>query len=192
MGIPARDHHSPFDDTPSDEELSEQLAASQLVIDQLEARVADLEAQLQSAVADNDSLRDRIGRLESELGRHSENSSKPPSTDPMAARKSRAERRAQARAERSSGRPQGKQPGAPGAHLARRVATTTVMHTPSACEACGEGLDGAEAVDSIVRQVLDIPKIEGLPRREICLQGSVEVMTIFSNRSPLVRVLDLV
>ena len=104
-------------------------------------------------------MHDRIGRLESELGRNSENSSKPPSSDPIAARQSRAERRALARAERSSGRPQGKQPGAPGAHLARRVASTTVTHTPTTCGSCGEHLDDAEVVDEIIRQVLDIPNI---------------------------------
>ena len=151
MGIPARDR-SPFDDTPSYEELTEQLAASQLVVDQRDARIVELETELRS-------LHDRIGRLESELGRNSENSSKPPSSDPIAARQSRAERRAQARAARSSGRAQGKQPGAPGAHLARCVPSATVRHTPAACGHCGGDLGGAEVTGEIVRQVLDIPDI---------------------------------
>jgi transposase len=152
LGIPTRDR-SPFDDEPSYEELTEQLASSQLVIEQRDERIVELETELRS-------LHDRIGRLESELSRNSENSSKPPSSDPIAARQSRAERRAQARAARSkSGRPQGKQPGAPGAHLARRVASTTITHVPATCGNCGEDLDDAEVVDTIIRQVLDIPNI---------------------------------
>jgi transposase len=159
LGIPAPDD-SPFDDTPSYEELTEQLAASQFVIEQQDARIVELESKLESLVVDNAALRDHIGRLESELGRNSENSSKPPSSDPIAARQSRAERRAQARAARSSKRAQGKQPGAPGAHLARRVANRTLRHTPASCGRCGQDLGGAEVTDEIVRQVLDIPNIE--------------------------------
>jgi len=152
LGIPAPDH-SLFDDTPSYGELTEQLAASQLLIEQQDARIVDFETEVRS-------LRDHIGRLEFELGRSSENSSKPPSADPIAARQSRAERRAQARGARSSGRTQGKQPGAPGAHLARVVPGRTLTHTPTACGHCGGNLGRARVTDEIVRQVLDIPGIE--------------------------------
>jgi transposase len=151
LGIPARDRSS-FDDEPTYEELTEQLAASQLAIEERDARIFELESELQS-------LHDRIGRLESELSRNSENSSKPPSSDPIATRQSRAERRAQARAARSSERSQGKQPGSPGAHLARRIASTTFRYAPAACGRCGEDLGAGEVTGEIVRQVLDIPDI---------------------------------
>ena len=108
-----------------------------------------LEAQLES-------LRDRIARLEAELGRNSENSSKPPSSDPVAPRQSRAERR---QAAREAVRRQGKQPGAPGANLARLEPDAVSRHTPFSCESCGEDLASAEVVGTVVRQVLDIPPV---------------------------------
>jgi transposase len=112
-----------------------------------------LRAENASLRAEVESLRDRIVRLEGELAKNSENSSKPPSKDAMAPRQSRAERRRAAR--ESLGR-QGKQPGAPGANLARRVPDTVVTHSPDRCEACGEDLASAEVVGEVVRQVLDI------------------------------------
>ncbi|HVC69812.1 MAG TPA: IS66 family transposase [Acidimicrobiales bacterium] len=142
MGIPPN-NRSPFDDEPSYQELAEQVAALRLLTEQLSA--------------ENESLRDLVARLEAELGRHSENSSKPPSSDPMAPRQSRAERRA---AGRAAGRRQGKQPGAPGAHLARRVPDNVVVHRPAWCRGCGGDLAQADVVGEVRRQVLEIPRIE--------------------------------
>jgi transposase len=117
---------------------------------------AELEAKLAEFAEANQSLADRVAHLEAELKRNSENSSKPPSQDPVAPRQSRAERRA---AQREANRRQGKQPGAPGAHLARRVPDETIPHPPLACDACGADLADAEVVGEIVRQVLEIEKI---------------------------------
>jgi transposase len=103
-----------------------------------------------------ESLRDEVARLKIEIGRNSENSSKPPSQDPVAPRQSRADRR---RAAREAVRRQGKQPGAPGANLARRVPDEVVAHAPATCEACGEDLSCAEVVGEVVRQVLDVPAV---------------------------------
>jgi transposase len=102
-----------------------------------------------------------VARLKNELSADSETSSRPPSTDPQSTRQSRAERRAAARAARKSGssRSQGKQPGAPGANLARRDPDEVVTHPPTCCEACGEDLAGAEVTGEVRRQVLDIPEI---------------------------------
>jgi len=126
----------------------------------LREQVADLEVKLEAQITENESLRDRITRLESELGRNSENSSKPPAQDPVAPRKSRAERRRAAReAVRGETRRQGKQPGAPGAHLARRRPDDVVPHPPASCAACGEDLATAEVVGEVLRQVIDIPKV---------------------------------
>jgi transposase len=149
LGIPP-DDRSPFDDEPSYQELAEQVAALQFFTEQLSAETEQLRTE-------NESLRDLVARLKAELGRHSENSSKPPSQDPMAPRQSRAERRA---AGRAAGRAQGKQPGAPGAHLARRVPDEVVVHLPVCCRGCGADLAGAEVVGEIRRQVLEIPRIE--------------------------------
>jgi transposase len=106
--------------------------------------------------AENEALRDRVARLEAELSRDSRNSSKPPSTDPIGPRQSRAERRA---AERAAGRRLGKQPGAPGAHLEARAADVVVSHRPVCCRGCGVDLTGAEVLGEVRRQVIDLPPV---------------------------------
>lgn len=126
----------------------------------LVAEVGRLQTMIVELQSENESLRDRITRLESELGRNSENSSKPPAQDPVAPRKSRADRRRAAReAVRGETRRQGKQPGAPGAHLARRQPDGVVPHPPASCAACGEDLAAAKVVGEVCRQVIDIPKV---------------------------------
>ncbi len=115
----------------------------------LQAENVELRAELES-------LRDEVARLKAEMGRNSENSSKPPSQDPVAPRQSRAERR---RTARESVRRQGKQPGAPGANLARRAPDEVVAHAPACCASCGVDLSGAEVVGEVVRQVLDVPAV---------------------------------
>ena len=47
----------------------------------LAERVVQLEARLVELIAENEALRDRVARLEAELARDSNNSSKPPSAD---------------------------------------------------------------------------------------------------------------
>jgi transposase len=106
--------------------------------------------------AENAALRDRVALLETELAKNSENSSKPPSSDPIEPRKRRAVRRAEARA---AGRTQGKQPGAPGANLARREPDVTVQHSPTCCSDCGADLTDAVVVGEVRRQVIDVPPI---------------------------------
>ena len=156
MGIPP-DDHSPLDDEPSYQELVEQVASLQLLNEQQAVLFVGFESQLAVLAAENVSLRDRIAQLEEELGRNSENSSKPPSADPMGPRQSRADRRAAARA---AGRRQGKQPGAPGAHLARRVPDEEIVHQPVCCKGCGADLSCAPVIGEVRRQVLEIPRIE--------------------------------
>jgi transposase len=130
----------------------------------LAARLDVLEAEKERLRAENEQLRakveeltDRVERLAGEASRDSTNSSKPPSSDPMGPRKSRAERRAEARA---AGRRQGKQPGAPGAHLARRDPDVVVPYRPVRCRGCGSDLAGSELVGEVRRQVIDLPKVE--------------------------------
>ena len=119
-------------------------------------RIVELEARLAEVIAENVGLRDRIAGLEAALSRDSQNSSKPPSSDPVGPRQSRAERRSAARA---AGRAQGKQPGGPGANLARRIPDDTIVHTPEGCGRCGAGLGDAAVVGTVCRQVLELPEI---------------------------------
>jgi regulator of replication initiation timing len=81
------------------------LREAHAVVEALQAEVQALRAGLDRLVtenarlvAENESLRDRVAHLEAEAKKDSSNSSKPPSTDPVGPRQSRAERRAQARA----------------------------------------------------------------------------------------------
>lgn len=102
-------------------------------------------------------LEARIVELERELGRHSGNSSLPPSADSQAQRESRQERRARERDEAKQRRV-GKQPGAPGAHLERVAEPDRIVtHTPAACVACGESLTDAPVSSVESRQVFDLP-----------------------------------
>lgn len=135
------------------EQLREQLAA----MEQLRVEVDDLAAKFAEQAERIAAQTDRIALLEAELSRDSSNSSKPPSSDPIGPRQSRAERRAEARAQK---RRQGKQPGAPGAHLARRDPDVVVEHRPRCCRGCGVDLARAELVGEIRRQVIDLPEVE--------------------------------
>jgi len=142
------------------EELRAENGRLRVLLDGLSSDVETLRSENESLRSDNDSLRDRITRLESEIGRNSENSSKPPAQDPMAPRQSRAERRRAARENaRKDVRRQGKQPGAPGANLARRQPDKVVPHPPVLCSACGEDLADAEVTGEVRRQVIDISKV---------------------------------
>jgi transposase len=138
---------------PSYEELSAENERLRAMVADLEGALAERDVAL---LGELESLRDEIARLRAEIGRNSENSSKPPSQDPVAPRQSRAERR---RAARESVRRQGKQPGAPGANLARRLAAAVVTHAPASCSSCGADLSAADVVGEVVRQVLDVPTV---------------------------------
>ena len=129
------------DDSVSVEELQEENAVLRAEVERLSARIAELEHR---------------------LGKGSQSSSLPPSSDrpaqKAAASKSRAERRAEQRAAGKEVRRRGKKPGARGEHLARRLAPDdVVVHDVGCCSACGEDLTGAEAERVDVRQVFDVP-----------------------------------
>lgn len=136
---------------------------------ELEARVAELEAQnaalremVEAQAALIERLEVRVAELERERGRNSENSSLPPSRDNAEARAARAARR-QAKRERGKRAP-GKQPGDPGAHLARVTDPDHVVrHAPARCRGCGAGLDDSEVCGTERRQVFDLP----VRRREV-------------------------
>jgi transposase len=139
-------------DVPLRQQLQEALAANEALrveVDRLRADNAELAAHVAQ-------LADRVAALEAEASRDSTTSSKPPSSDPIEPRQSRAERRAEARATK---RRQGKQPGAPGAHLARRDPDVVIGHHPACCGGCGKDLNQAVVVGEVRRQVVDLPKV---------------------------------
>ena len=113
-------------------------------------------AELRGANAEQarviEALRARVAELERRLGRHSGNSSKPPSQDglgkPPAPRQQR----------RGGGRRPGKQPGAPGVTLAQvGDPDRTVVCAPHRCAGCGGELAGVPVAAEQARQVFEVP-----------------------------------
>lgn len=102
---------------------------------------------------ENERLRARIAELEEQLRANSQNSSKPPSTDPIGIRRPRKPK--------SSRRPGG-QPGHPGAHREllppERVSRVRNRRPPNCCH-CGEPLRGDDPNPSI-HQVVELPPVE--------------------------------
>ena len=125
-------------------------------------RLAELEEENARLRAEVEVLTAKVLELERLLGRHSGNSSLPPSGDNAEQRASRAARR---RAQRQAGkRSPGKQPGDPGANLAQVADPDHVVrHAPAACRGCGADLDNAEVASLCRRQVFDLPE----RRREV-------------------------
>lgn len=133
------------------------IAAYERRIAELEALVAAQADLLESQAAVIERLERRVGELERDASRHSGNSSKPPSSDTAEQRAALAAKR---KAKRVAGqRSAGKQPGAPGANLFR-VADPDhrVVHHPTVCEGCGNGLGDAPVTGSQSRQVFDLPE----------------------------------
>jgi transposase len=136
--------------------LEQQIRQALAVIEQLRGDNEVLRADYEALRAENLALADRVAALESELKKDSITSSKPPSTDAVRARQSRAERRAEAR---SAKRAQDKQPGAGATNLNRRTPEVTIGHQPACCAGCGADLSDAELVGEIRRQVIDLPPV---------------------------------
>ncbi|MGH2804055.1 MAG: IS66 family transposase [Thermoleophilaceae bacterium] len=137
-------------------------------------RIAELEAMVPVLAEQNQRLLARVAELERELGRHSGNSGKPPSSDTVTQRQaqqeerlSRAERRRRARAkakelldakDQPKRRP-GKQPGEPGARLDfAEDPDAVVEHRPARCSGCDGELRDAEVCGTERRQVFDLPR----------------------------------
>ena len=88
------------------------------------------------------------------MGKNSQNSSKPPSTDGFVKPPPRSLRK-------KTGRKPGKQPGEPGARLEPASDPDEVeVHAPVCCAACGAGLEDAPVIGQEVRQVFDLPPIQ--------------------------------
>jgi transposase len=115
------------------------------------AELAAENATLRAVIA---ALRAEVAELRRQLGSNSQNSSKPPSTDSPFAKPAPKSLR------RKSGRKPGGQAGHPGQTL-RQVAEPdeVVVHEPSACRRCGQGLAGRPVSRVERRQQFDIPPV---------------------------------
>ena len=113
-------------------------------------------AALLKTVADRDAeivrLRARIADLETQLGQNSNNSHKPPSTDPPGTRPTKPE----------TGRKRGGQPGHKGHRrelLPPEKVTRRTVLKPSTCKCCGGRRLGTVSAEPRVHQVLEVPEI---------------------------------
>lgn len=100
-------------------------------------------------------LRARVAELERQVGRNSRNSSAPPSSDGLAKPPPRSMRG-------KSGRRPGKQPGSPGAALSQvERPDRRERHFPAVCGSCSRGLRRSrKAGDPVRRQVFDVPEMK--------------------------------
>jgi transposase len=121
--------------------------------DELAALVVSQAATIAMLRGEVERLTKRVVELERQLNITSRNSSTPPSRDVYTKPAPKSLRR-------KTGRGQGKQPGTPGTNLALIDNPTTVVdHRPAACDGCGAGLAHRRTVDTIRRQVHDLPTI---------------------------------
>ncbi len=135
--------------------------------------------QLRAAAAEQarviERLQARVAELERQLGKHSGNSSKPPSSDGLGKPPApKRERRSGAQ-----GRRPGKQPGASGAHLAQVAEPDELIwHVPDRCGRCDADLADAVVVGVEARQVFDLPPLrlavaEHRAQRRRCVCGAI-------------------
>jgi transposase len=133
-----------------DDDLAVLAGVQGVLIEVLEARNAELTAQ----VAD---LAERLARLERAVSRNSGNSGMPPSADDLPGKTPPAPK-----PERGGGKKrQGKQPGAPGAHLAwtEDPDKTEPLFPQGAC-ACGRDLADADDLGVVAsHQLMDTPVV---------------------------------
>ena len=147
------------------EELVEQVVRLQLVLTERDVALVERDRLIAA-------LSIRVTQLEARLGKNSQNSSKPPSSDAFVKPPPRSLRRA-------SGRKPGKQQGDQGFGLEPRPdPDEVVVHVPGACRSCGGDLGGAPVVGEQVRQVFDLPPIrlvavEHRAQQRVCVCGAV-------------------
>ncbi|MGH3536657.1 MAG: IS66 family transposase [Pseudonocardiaceae bacterium] len=128
----------PADRRPSYEELAALVVRQAELIEQLQTTVETLQAE--------------VAELKRQLGQHSKNSSKPPSSDSPFGKPAPKSLR------RKSGKNPGGQPGHPGATLALvDNPNERKRHEPGLCTGCGADLSEAPEVGVERRQVFDLP-----------------------------------
>jgi transposase len=133
------------------------------------AALHEQNAALSTLVA---ALQARVAELERQLGLHSGNSGKPPSSDGLKKKPARV-----SSLRERSGKKTGGQKGHPGRTLSRSATPdATIDHFPEICAGCGGALTGAMATGHFARQVFDLPEPQPLivteHRAHACLCGN--------------------
>jgi transposase len=125
------------------DELSEQIRRLQGRNERLQAEVSDLQGHILR-------LQRRNAELEALVAKDSHNSSRPPSTDPPWAKRTRSLRR-----------PSGKRPGRQAGHRGETLRLSerpnrTVEHRPRECRSCHALLDAAQVLGHRRQQVIEV------------------------------------
>jgi len=125
------------------DELSEQIGRLQARNERLQAEVGDLTGR-------NLRLRRRNAELEALVVKDSHNSSRPPSSDPPWAKRTKSLRR-----------PSGKRPGGQAGHLGETLRLSerphrVVEHRPQECRGCHASLDSAQVMGHRRQQVAEV------------------------------------
>jgi transposase len=117
-----------------------------------------MSVQMAAVEAEAGALRVEVQELRARLVKDSHNSSKPPSSDGPGAPS--GPKRVPKSLRGTSGRRPGGQPGHPGHHLSLvEQPDVVVVHQPSACGGCGQGLEAAAVLRTERRQVIDLPVV---------------------------------
>jgi transposase len=144
------------DERPSRADLVREIAELRAENAELRAHNVALGREISALEGTIETMARTIAALEKKLGRNSQNSSMPPSSDVFT--KPAKEESPNRKARRAMGRKPGKQPGAPGVNLAQvDDPTEVVAHRPEVCTCCGADLSSAELVAEEVRQVFETP-----------------------------------
>jgi len=128
--------------------------AVQAVVNTLWQQVQTFQVQVANLQAQVGALQAEVAQLRERLGRNSQNSSQPPSSDAPRARP------------RPKRPPSGRKPGGQAGHLGhgrKLIPVEQVQHVidlkPTACDQCGALLLGEDA-QPVRRQVTDLPRVE--------------------------------
>jgi transposase len=118
-----------------------------------EAEILELKAEIKALKEENAKLRERVAQLEAQLRQNSNNSSKPPSSDPLHLAAKRLQDKIR------SGKKPGGQPGH-GKHEQKVIPTEDVRQVfPERCKDCHAPLSGNDP-EPRLHQHIEIPKIQ--------------------------------
>jgi len=126
---------------------------SEPTIAELITLVATLQEELAILRAENQRLQARVAELEAQVAANSRNSSKPPSSDGLGKPAPKSLRK-------GSGRKPGGQPGHPGRTLLQvENPDSVIRHEPARCSCCGRDARAGIEIGVERRQVFDLPPV---------------------------------
>lgn len=166
-------------------DLSGQLSAATVLVEEASARLDETAARLDEANARIAVLEAEVAALRAQQGKDSSNSSKPPSSDGPAAKAER--RRVTSQRERSKDRKRGGQPGRKGSGLQATQSPDTIHEVEASAECSGCGADLVEhgrSAGTAWAQVWDLKPIElekvhyVLPKRRCACCGKLTTASV--------------